>query len=365
MFLEFIAFAILCTVLWDGWWDNEVEAYRSHIFVPRPETGVISRNLKNERVFLNDISPILIDGTSEHPSNGPIFMPSVPFSTASYSIERNSSSLSPNMKSFSSSGTIEIPSQLSSATYGLSKISLTTLWMRLYPSMNYDIGQNSIYKLINLSRKHIGEYIKERLQPADTLEEMILQSVFIGIRFNLTLQNSTVCTESLYLYCVVIHFSSEVELLRLESYTESQIERYRYLLMNYLSAFFDASADAEEAPKNKFLEILQSSDDVYLADTIDMDVTLSDEGYNPFVVQNGPSNRLIMEKKFGDMMKTPMWIFFFTTIFVLVGAICHLIRSYWCAQQASLLKIHIDAAVCALGDIHVEASDVVIEVYHS
>lgn len=338
-----------------------MEARRSHILVPtRVQMGAMSRNFMNEHSFIDGVNMNFADGLGELPTNWSTSMPSTQLPIVSSSIERiHSSSLNRNIQPFRSSSNSAIPSQQSPAIYGLSKVSLTTLWMRLYPSMNFDIGQDSIFRLVTVTTKYIDEYIKERLQLAETLEEMILHSAFIGIKINWTSQNSNVCTESLYLYCIAIHFSSEVELLRLESYSELQIKRYRFLLMNYLSTFFSASVDGKGS-KKLFLDILQSSDDEYLIDTIDTDVTLLDKGYNPFVTQNGASNQLSLEKKFGDMIKTPMWFYFLTTLFVLVGAICHIIRSYWYARQTSLLKTHVDTAVCALEDINVEVSDVII-----
>lgn len=349
MFLSFPAFVIFCSFLWDGWSYNKGEACRSHILVRRTlQMVVTSRNKRNRRVFLNDANSSFSDTTSQRSSENTISMPpAVQFPTTS----RIKSLYSPSSIKF------ETQSRVSSTSYGISKISLTTLLIKLYPSMDYDIGEDSIHNLVNLTRKNINEYVEEQLQPTplDSLEEMILQSVFIGIKFNFSSQNSTQCAESSYLYCVSLSLSSEAEILGLDTYSESQIENYRHLLINYLSIFFsDTSVDAEDTPKLSFLDILQNSDDNYLMDIIALDVAILNEGYNPFTTRDSIRNHQIVENTFSEMIQSSMWVFFFSAIFILVGGFFYVARSYWHAQQTALLKIHVETTVDALGNNHMK-----------
>lgn len=107
--------------------------------------------------------------------------------------------------------------------------------------------------------------------------------------------------------------------------------------------------------------MLHNSNDQYLTYATAVDVTVSDMGHNPFETQHDSYqiDSWIVEKKISEMIGTPMWLYFFCTLFVLVGAVYHLIRSYWKAQQTILLKIHVDSTLCALGnDINLEKSSV-------
>jgi len=303
--------------------------------LPTAASDIEGRNLLSTLNPAQTSSPssILSELSSQKPSTINSIQPPVPFSTPS-----------------------EIPSQRPTTIYGLSKISLTTLFMRLYSSTpNSDITQNSMHKLVILTSEYINEYIKKQLQSVslESLEEMILQVVFVQIKIDFSSQNSTICTESFSSNCDSILLSSEAELLGLDSFNNSQLEKYRFLLMDYLSqSLYNASVDVEEAPKHTFLNMLQNSDDQYLMHTTAVNVTVLDVGYNPFETQydSYQIDSWIDEKKFSDMIETPMWLYFFCTLFVLVGAVYHVIRSYWKAKQTSLLKIHVESTMCALGN---------------